>query len=172
MKLVKCSDCGTEISPRAKQCPSCGAPVKKRTSRIGLLLLAVVSVGVVGAFAGKSSTPTVAASPEQVKANAEQNQRQTAVIAATAALRRAMKDPESFDLKEVVVKADGSGCLTYRARNSFNAMLQQSAVFVPGKKAQLLVEGQDGNGFVREWNKRCTPAGGEEITSLAKQFLD
>jgi rRNA maturation endonuclease Nob1 len=28
MALIKCTECGKEISDKAKTCPSCGAPVK------------------------------------------------------------------------------------------------------------------------------------------------
>jgi predicted amidophosphoribosyltransferase len=28
MALIKCEECGKEISQKAKTCPSCGAPVK------------------------------------------------------------------------------------------------------------------------------------------------
>lgn len=32
MALVKCKECGEKISKKAKECPHCGAPVKKKTS--------------------------------------------------------------------------------------------------------------------------------------------
>lgn len=39
MRLVKCADCGAEISPRAKACPSCGAPPR----RSGLVRAGIVA---------------------------------------------------------------------------------------------------------------------------------
>lgn len=52
MALIKCTECGKEISQKAKTCPSCGAPVKsignaladlqKATSGLGGLLGVVV----------------------------------------------------------------------------------------------------------------------------------
>ena len=29
MALIKCKECGKEVSDKALQCPNCGAPVKK-----------------------------------------------------------------------------------------------------------------------------------------------
>jgi hypothetical protein len=45
MALVKCPDCGIEVSPKAKSCPSCGYPVardiKRKHARIILPLLGI-----------------------------------------------------------------------------------------------------------------------------------
>jgi RNA polymerase subunit RPABC4/transcription elongation factor Spt4 len=32
MALIKCKECGTEVSKSATACPKCGAPIKKKTS--------------------------------------------------------------------------------------------------------------------------------------------
>lgn len=45
MALVKCSECGKEVSTKAEQCPHCGAPVRKKTS--GCAILAAVLFGLV-----------------------------------------------------------------------------------------------------------------------------
>ncbi len=37
MNLVKCKDCGTEVSPRASACPKCGAPIAQRKTNYGWL---------------------------------------------------------------------------------------------------------------------------------------
>lgn len=38
MALVKCKECGAEISKKAKKCPQCGAPNKKKTSVFTLIV--------------------------------------------------------------------------------------------------------------------------------------
>jgi len=52
MALTKCKECGKEISKKAKICPHCGAPVKKKTGCLtivvgvvlaGLILYAIVA---------------------------------------------------------------------------------------------------------------------------------
>ena len=57
-------------------------------------------------------------------------------IAATGAtlLRRAMKDPEAFDLTSLVIKPNGTACYEYRAKNSFGAVLPSSAVLTKAGK--------------------------------------
>ncbi|MCK5538152.1 MAG: zinc-ribbon domain-containing protein [Bacteroidales bacterium] len=30
MALIKCKECGAEISKNAKECPGCGAPLQKK----------------------------------------------------------------------------------------------------------------------------------------------
>jgi len=57
--LIKCKGCDQEVSPDAKACPKCGAPVKKKTGCLmmivyvflGLFLLAII----VPLFSGGSS---------------------------------------------------------------------------------------------------------------------
>jgi hypothetical protein len=74
MPLKKCSDCGHQISQRAKACPSCGAPVMKKKSGCGcgcltLVLLILLSIIMIPIFfadrldrQGRTSTPPEAAS--------------------------------------------------------------------------------------------------------------
>jgi pyruvate/2-oxoglutarate dehydrogenase complex dihydrolipoamide acyltransferase (E2) component len=85
-----------------------------------------------------------------------------------AILKRAMKDPEAFDLRSLVVKPNGTACYEYRAKNSFGAVLPSSAVLTP--KGRMLVQEQDGNEFVYAWNKNCTVSGGDEIADLVKRL--
>lgn len=42
MALIKCKECGKEVSTSAKNCPSCGAPVKKTLGYGGLILIAII----------------------------------------------------------------------------------------------------------------------------------
>lgn len=46
MALVKCVECGNEISDKAKHCPSCGSPPPKKTSAVTWFAL----VCIVGVF--------------------------------------------------------------------------------------------------------------------------
>ncbi|MDY7566286.1 FxLYD domain-containing protein [Pseudomonas sp. RTC3] len=50
MAIIKCSECGKEISNKAKSCPSCGIEVKKKVTlfqAIGVIFLGVSVVSVV-----------------------------------------------------------------------------------------------------------------------------
>lgn len=53
--LMKCKDCGKEVSRRADKCPNCGAPIKKRSrvlaggiSTIIVLILVLIVIGTLG----------------------------------------------------------------------------------------------------------------------------
>lgn len=62
MRLVKCSDCGADISPRAKACPRCGAPRPRGCARLvaflilGLGLLYVLASNLPSLPAGGAGT--------------------------------------------------------------------------------------------------------------------
>jgi hypothetical protein len=43
-KLVRCVDCGTNISARAKACPGCGAPTGKADDERSLLIILAATV--------------------------------------------------------------------------------------------------------------------------------
>lgn len=44
MAMIKCRECKTEISSKAKTCPSCGAPNKKRAGIVTYTMLAAIGV--------------------------------------------------------------------------------------------------------------------------------
>ncbi len=52
MALTKCKDCKTEMSKKAKSCPKCGAPAKKKTSFLTWLVLILIGFGFVGYVVG------------------------------------------------------------------------------------------------------------------------
>lgn len=85
-------------------------------------------------------------------------------IAETLTLRRlkaAMNDPKSFDLVEALRMSGGSLCLTYRARNRFNALILSRAV-ITTKRSMVSEE----IGFADFWNKVCGGKVGDNITSI------
>ncbi|VEI21859.1 Uncharacterised protein [Serratia plymuthica] len=49
MALIKCGECGKEISDKAKACPACGAPIKEKQT-VSQLISAVLVVIVAGFF--------------------------------------------------------------------------------------------------------------------------
>ena len=42
MSLVKCKECGKELTKDLKSCPKCGYPIKNRTAKIIIMLLIVL----------------------------------------------------------------------------------------------------------------------------------
>jgi len=128
--------------------------------------------------ARESARKTQEAAAEAAQKQALATLREAVAIEALSRLRAAMKDPDSFEVKEVLLMDTGSACYTYRARNSFNAMLQNHAVLsvsIPkaGAKSKesvrMAVEGVDG--FSSAWNKSCANQSGKDITRMAKRAL-
>lgn len=56
MALIKCKECGKEISSKAKTCPSCGAKVPKKTSLFTWLVLILILLFVYSSY-DTPSTP-------------------------------------------------------------------------------------------------------------------
>lgn len=56
MTLIKCKECGEEISQKAEKCPHCGAPQKKKTSLLTWLVAVVVVLWAIGYFSTDRTT--------------------------------------------------------------------------------------------------------------------
>lgn len=63
MALIKCSECGNEISTQATSCPKCGAKPKKSVGVIGIIIAVTVLVVVVKS-ALNSPPPDAATEPQ------------------------------------------------------------------------------------------------------------
>jgi hypothetical protein len=86
-KLVKCSGCGQDVSPEAKACPKCGAPVKKKTGCLMMIVygfVGLIALGIIGAIisgsgsnsgSGSSSSPPTQSSTPQVTVSLPQDEK-------------------------------------------------------------------------------------------------
>lgn len=89
---------------------------------------------------------------------------QEAAVYGTA-LKKSMKNPDSFKLEEVRRTGEGFYCFEYRATNSFNAMIPGKALFGKGTAASSDESGK----FAGLWNKHCTkPA--ESLSNVVYAF--
>jgi hypothetical protein len=95
------------------------------------------------------------AATEQARKDESNRQFQVAVKAAIA-LREMMKNPDSFSLERVNQMADGTLCYTYRAANSFNAIIPGQAVFTQKETAL-----SGSLNFPLLWSKHCRGYGPE-----------
>lgn len=93
----------------------------------------------------------------EAKAAEEKSNREFQVaVQGAIQLREMMKNPDSFSLERVTQQSDGSLCYTYRAANSFNAIIPGQAVFSPLETAMTGMAK-----FPMLWSKHCKSYGRE-----------
>lgn len=62
MALVKCKECGQEISQKAGSCPKCGAPIKKKTSLFTWIVAIFAGLWLIGYLGSLGNNSNGAAS--------------------------------------------------------------------------------------------------------------
>jgi hypothetical protein len=139
MSLIKCNECDNMVSSSAKACPQCGAKIPKTKLWLWIPLGFVLILLAIGILA-----------PEDKYYKEATN--------FTSYVKDMMKDPKSFDVVELRVSNLGAICLTYRAKNSFNAYLQGYAVKTPDGKIQI--DGVKGTEKYL-WAGNCSIGGGK-----------
>ena len=76
MALIKCKECGNEVSSKAESCPKCGAKVKKKgmglLGWIGILFLVGVVASALAPHGGSSSSSTGASAAPPPKSPTEE----------------------------------------------------------------------------------------------------
>ena len=65
MALVRCEECGTEFSDKARACTNCGAPRKKKRSVFTWIIVVILGVWLIGFLADQGSSPGPVASQEE-----------------------------------------------------------------------------------------------------------
>lgn len=58
MALVKCKECGQEVSQKARSCPKCGAPIKKKMSLFVWIVTIVAGLWFIGNLVSMGDAPT------------------------------------------------------------------------------------------------------------------
>lgn len=92
---------------------------------------------------------------EAAKIKARDEAQWQEAIRYVVALRKSMKNPDSFKLESATRTPDGFYCFEYRATNSFNAMVPGQAIVGNGKAATS----DQRSVMVPLWNKHCTKPG-------------
>jgi len=174
MALIICHECGKEVSNEAKNCPHCGAKVKKSASLtkkiiVGLIGIIFFSALITEQQQNEKSTAKADASPEQKAATAKRDAQLQFAAMGAVDIKKSMKDPEAFELKSLYVTLSGYSCYEFRAKNSFGAVLPNEAVITPAGK--ILFKERHASAFQNAWNKECTKAGGDEIAALTNRLI-
>lgn len=173
MALIKCKECGTDVSTDAKNCPKCGAPLKKRRGCLpilGLGFLGLVALSAIGRLIGGPSTPST---PAQ---NTQADEDYATKALGEQAIRSMLKDPDSG----VFTESDGHtrdgmhvACGYVNAKNSFGAMAGASAwLVIVETKVALIQTPENSAKFVSLWNKYCASQPAEPQHSAPTGFRD
>lgn len=129
---------------------------------IGLATASLLAIGAIATVLNPKSAPP------KTDAQVAQEAVDVQLGAAVKSLKSGAKDPASFSLDQVLAMADGAGCVTYRATNSFGATVPGQAVVAGGK---IVTSDRDGAAFSRAHDKHCGSKSGRDITAYSKQFL-
>lgn len=170
MALIKCEDCGNQVSTNAKTCPKCGAKTE-RINRGKWFVVVLATVGVVSCISKQQDHDSERAaakaviqaekSPEQIAGEKAFEDRQAAeklkkeaefqlVVAGARYIKENTKNPDSFKLNSATWMAGGAICYEYRATNSFNAIVPGKTVIIKAKVSHQ----------ASEWNKHCAGKSG------------
>lgn len=168
MALIRCKECGNEVSSKAETCPKCGARVKRKSlgcaSLIGVLLLFSVIIGVIGSIVQNDAEQQKPPLTAQQKAEKTKADDATARAAAGAKLlKQSMRDPASFKLESALVIAGTDAvCYEYRAKNGFGGTNVGRAVLAPDGKT---FKTNEMDGFTQLWNKECANKPGTDAAT-------
>jgi DNA-directed RNA polymerase subunit RPC12/RpoP len=144
MALIKCGECGKEISDQANNCPNCGVKISKPTSLRNKILAVIATVLVIQCSLSKTDTVPTAPPPDPI---AEARFQKTVLFA--AGLKKSLREPESFDVEAAFANQDASViCIQYRARNGFGGM---NVEFIVAANKRIYPD-------AAAWGKYCGPA--------------
>jgi hypothetical protein len=178
MALIKCEECGNEVSSKADACPKCGAKVGPEKVGCGKVLMVtflgfvilVIGISIAGSMNDSgSSAPAPAKTPGQIAADKKQDEAVQRAIVGAMTLKKAMRDTDSFKLDSALV-IDGSGavCYDYHARNGFGGMNAGHAVLASNGTT---LKSNEMDGFTHLWNKQCANKRGTEVEAAANRML-
>lgn len=184
MSIIKCKECGAEVSDKAKVCPKCGAPTPKKTSiltwfAVFIFVLIIFSIskdsnnmdGTEQNFTSGTSESTPLNPTGKEKINDEKNiqneqenkkrkELEYKALLGASSIKKAMRDPDSLSFESVFITDNKDVCYDYRARNGFGGMNKEYAVLT--NKNNFYSNNAD------IYNKKCTKVKGYEITAFVK----
>lgn len=152
MALIKCRECGKDISTEAKTCPHCGAKPPYRPSLAFILIAGLLVVFGIKASIESSRPPPPAPTKtaEQIAEDAAKERRFLVVAVTAKKMKNAMREPESVEW--IYMGADEKAevvCLRYRARNGFGGMSVET----------MTVTTREAGPEAALWNRHCTGGG-------------
>lgn len=96
MALIKCKECGKEVSRKARTCPNCGveiaAKLKRKRSWIILIILIITIISIVKCQADRAEAEYAKLTPEQKLARYKQQAQQNVIAREEKAKRQAAQE--------------------------------------------------------------------------------
>lgn len=165
MGLKRCRECGAEVSTQAKACPKCGRP--NPVTNPARVLGAVLTIGIGTMIVVGIASNGDHGSSSDAAVNNPVDSRFVAAAGAVIRLKDSMRNPQSFQLSEVMAVPDEIECLTFRAQNGFGGFDAGFAVVRHGKLTP-----QESAGFRAQWSRFCENKTGYIITAQVQQLVD
>lgn len=123
--LVKCKACGTQVSKKAKTCPSCGEPMKRKPiGCLGAIAIIAIAIGVASVYMEDEAkrNPPKPLTAEQKKQKELDSLRYIAQLQLETVVKKSLRDPDSYDLINARSEERNGGLymvIEYRAKNGF-----------------------------------------------------
>lgn len=151
MSMIKCQECGKEISNQADACPHCGAKPTLGSGCFVVILAALAVFGTIGVMSSKESPPPLPPVPVKTAAQIAQDKKSEAtrlmVLMYMQALKKDLRDPDSIVWESVRANDNASViCMEYRAKNGFGGM---------NRDVIAVIDNHVKRGTTA-WNKHCT----------------
>jgi hypothetical protein len=164
--VVKCKECDQDVSSDARACPHCGKKLRMGgIAKVFLIMVAVVGgliiIGVIG-----SSMQDASKTPQEAAADAAEGARLKVMIDGAMALRKGMRDPDSFKVTQALDMPDGAVCYSYQAKNGFGGMDEGEAVFFNGTFLESSMDG-----FHKLYKQECADKTGKDETDFINSEL-
>lgn len=174
MAIIKCRECGAQISSSASQCPRCGIKRKDAVSSVAkffILVFLIIPMGIAifsTAVTGRRPEPVAQPkTPEELAADRKAQLEIKRAMNGAILLKKSARDPDSFKLEQaLIIDKTGSVCYTYRARNGFNGMNIGYAVL----NSSGDFKNDEMRGFNTLWKKECDGKLGRDVKSSINWF--
>lgn len=166
MALLKCKECGSDVSTQAKACPKCGARPPKKTSIVTWAVLGMVLLAVwlgatddgPGAQPATSASAISSAAPAKPRELDQRTKEFAWMEVGKDAVRAKLKDPKSAEFKDVYFFRGKDGvpmtCGQVNAKNGFGGYAGFKRFVSAGNAEMTFLEGEVSD-FYLVWNKFC-----------------
>ena len=150
MAMIKCPECGQEISDKAKKCIHCGCPVKGKSNRIGKIIIPIIVVIVilVGVAIALLFSKTNSDKTEETKEMVTETETQItfedyelAAINMINKLKDLLRNPDSLTVYSIHVRQFG----TYEKKYHFCIEIGKTGDFAGSSFDSLIMAMEENN---------------------------